>query len=531
MKKILFISIINICLLIFNSFSQQAPLFQWQKSLGGSNNEEVSSIKQTQDGGYIICGYTKSNDTDVSGNHDTATADCWIVKTDNTGNIQWQKCFGGSNDDRALSIIQDTDGNYVFAGWTNSNDYDVSGNHDTTGLIADAWVVKTDSAGNILWQKCLGGTLFDYAQSIQQTDVGIYAVAGWTTSNNGDVSGNHGNADFWMFMLDDSGNFLWQKCIGGSNNDYANDIKQTSDGGFLLSGATFSNDNDFTGNHNPTGNYPDMGVVKFDATLNMIWAQCFGGNKYDYGTTCIQTNDGGFLASGLTYSNNGNVSGNHDPSGLTSDSWTIKLSSTGILQWQKCLGGNSNEVTNQAIQTYNGNYVLGCGAWSNGGDVAGNHGSSEAWLVEIDSSGNFEWQRCLGGSLSEYGYSVIQTNDSGFAFAGFSQSVDGDATFNNGANDFWVVKLGNNNFTGVYDQEFSNSTFSIYPNPAEELLNISFFKSLLHYSIRDASGKIILTGKIKPGQINLDVSILSKGFYLIVLENEKQRMIYKFIKQ
>ena len=132
-----------------------------------------------------------------------------------------------------------------MAGYTFSNDGDVSGNHGAY----DYWVVKLNSSGDILWQICLGGTNVDVAYSIQQTSDGGFIVAGYTCSNEGDVSGNHGNSDYWVVKLNSSGTIEWQKCLGGTDGDYAYSIQQTSDGGFIVAGLTGSNDGDVSGNH------------------------------------------------------------------------------------------------------------------------------------------------------------------------------------------------------------------------------------------------------------------------------------------
>jgi hypothetical protein len=168
---------------------------EWQKSLGGSNDDIPFSITQTIDGGYIIAGNSSSNDGDVSGNH--GYVDCWIVKINSIGIIEWQKSLGGSNQDFVYSIIQISDGSYIIAGNSSSNDGDVSGNHGSL----DCWMVKINSSGTIIWQKSLGGTGNDIPFSIIQTIDGGYIIAGYSDSNNGDVTGNQGYEDFLIIKL------------------------------------------------------------------------------------------------------------------------------------------------------------------------------------------------------------------------------------------------------------------------------------------------------------------------------------------
>jgi hypothetical protein len=174
--------------------------------------------------------------------------------------IEWQKCLGGSDIDQALSVQQTSDGGYIVGGRSNSIDGDVTGNHGDY----DAWIVKLDTIGNMEWQKSLGGSDNDGASSIQQTFDGGYIVAGYSVSNDGDVTGNHGEGDCWIVKLDKRGNIEWQKFLGGSSSDNANSINQTSDGDYIVAGDSFSNNGDVTGNHDVARNqgYPDLWVIK-----------------------------------------------------------------------------------------------------------------------------------------------------------------------------------------------------------------------------------------------------------------------------
>jgi len=226
---------LSICLFILDAslklYSQNAPSIEWEKSLGGSNNEAAYSIQQSTDGGFIVAGYSKSDNGDVSENH--GLTDYWIVKLTSTGHIKWQKSLGGSDYDDAYSIQQTTDGGFIVAGISYSNDGDVSGNHGQ----ADYWVVKLDSSGNVQWQKSLGGSNVEVLSSVGQTTDGGFIVCGWSDSNDGDITGHHGSAgfaDYWIVKLDSVGSIQWEKSLGGSDEDYGSSVQQTSDGGFIL---------------------------------------------------------------------------------------------------------------------------------------------------------------------------------------------------------------------------------------------------------------------------------------------------------
>jgi hypothetical protein len=405
---------LSFLLILINSsiFSQQS--IQWQKCLGGTNAEIARSIQQTLDGGYIVSGYTASNNGDVSGNH--GATDFWVVKLDAKGNLQWQKCLGGTNFDDATSIQQTLDGGYIVSGYTNSNNGDVSGNHGST----DFWVVKLDTIGNLQWQKCLGGTNSDEATSIKQTSNGGFIIAGQTISNDGDVSGNHGGSDFWFIKLNSLGVIQWQKCLGGTHSDNARSTQQTSDGGFIVVGATFSNDGDVSGHH---GNW-DFWVVKLDTTGNLQWQKCLGGTDADNATSIQQTTDGGYIVSGYTASNDG--------------------------------------------------------------DVSGNQGNHDFWELKLDAIGNLQWQKCLGGTDADYAYSIQQTLDGGYILSGYTPSNNGDVTGNHGGVDTWVVKLSSIS-TGMYDDHSINQRATVYPNPASDNLVIDCgtnYTGLNGYSIR-----------------------------------------------
>ncbi len=218
------------------------PNIQWQKTYGGSAFEELYSIQQTTDGGYVTIGVTLSNNGDVSGNH--GGVDFWVVKLTESGAIQWKKAYGGSNNEWPFSLKQTNDGGYIMAGLAMSNNGDVSGNHGDR----DCWVVKLNGAGGIQWQKTLGGSGADEAFYVKQTSDNGYIVAGSSGSNDGNVSGNHGFDDAWVVKLSETGAIQWQKSLGGSSTDIARCIIQTMDGGYIMAGEWDSKDGEVSVN-------------------------------------------------------------------------------------------------------------------------------------------------------------------------------------------------------------------------------------------------------------------------------------------
>jgi len=239
----------------------------WEKTFGESYYDEAYFIQQTTDGGYIVAGVTNS--------FGAGNGDVYILKLDEDGNLVWQKTFGGEDNDGAVSIQQTSDGGYIVAGWTNSFG---------AGYF-DVYIVKLDEDGNLVWQKTFGGSGVDVAYSIQQTSDGGYIVAGWTDSFGA------GGKDVYILKLDADGNLIWQKTFGGSSDDYALSIQQTSDGGYIVAGFT-----DSFG-----AGYFDVYIVKLDEDGNLVWQKTFGGSGVDVAYSIQQTSDGGYIVAGMTY--------------------------------------------------------------------------------------------------------------------------------------------------------------------------------------------------------------------------------------
>jgi uncharacterized repeat protein (TIGR02543 family) len=423
------------------------PGIQWQKSLGGAISEDAQSIQQTFDGGYIVAGWSLSNDGDVTGNQ--GGVDYWVVKLNTSGNIQWEKSIGGSNYDEAYSIQQTSDGGYIVAGASGSNDGDINGVDHGGG---DYWVAKLGADGNIQWEKSLGGSGTDSAQSIQQTSDGGYIVAGWSYSNDYEVNGgNHGASDFWVVKLNTGGAIQWQKSLGGLGYDYAHAIQQTSDGGYIVAGESNSNDGDVMGNHGGS----DYWVVKLDTVGNIQWEKSLGGSGSDGAFSIQQTSDGGNVVAGYSSSNDGNVTGNHGGY----DYWVVKLDTVGNIQWEKSLGGSGFDSARSIQQTSDGGYIVAGSSTSNNGDVNGNHGANDFWAVKLDAVGNIQWGKSIGGSGYENAKSIQQTSDGSYIIAGDSDSTDGDITGNHGNSDFWVVKL--SWYTVTFDSQGGSSVTAL----------------------------------------------------------------------
>ncbi|HUH34828.1 MAG TPA: T9SS type A sorting domain-containing protein [Moheibacter sp.] len=476
----------------------QAPEIEWQKSYGGSKADWGKAIQQTTDGGYIVAGYGNSDDGDVTGH--IRSLDFWIVKLNDVGNIEWQKSLGGSSMDILRAIQQTFDGGYIIAGSSYSNDEDVSGNHGHF----DYWIVKLNNSGNIEWQKSLGGSDADEAYDIKQTTDGGYIVAGASFSSDGDLNENFGSSDYWIVKLNNLGNIEWQKSLGGSDSDAARSIQQTVDGGFVVAGYSYSNDGDVSGNHGGI----DFWVVKIDELGSIEWQRALGGTDSDSPRSIQQTVDGGFVVAGYSYSNDGDVSENKGGG----DYWIVKLDELGNTQWQKAYGGSKDDWGNAIQQTLDGGYIVVGESQSNDGDITDNRGDFDYWIVKLNNSGNKEWQKSLGGSGPEHADAIHQTLDGGYIMVGISGSNDGDVSGNHGNYDYWVVKLGPDK---LVVSEVDAVTFAIYPNPVKDILTIENLFPKTELVITNLNGEIIYKTTAKNTIETINVSHFSAGVYFI----------------
>ena len=502
--------------LCFYCAKAQVPAIQWQKALGGTADDFGYAIQTTPDGGYVVAGSSSSTNGDVTGNH--GGKDYWVVKLNAVGNLQWQKSIGGSNNEEARAIQTTSDGGYIVVGYSLSTNGDVTGNHGNE----DYWVVKLDATGNMQWQKSLGGSGADIAYSVQSTSDGGYLVAGNSISNNGNVTGNHGFTDYWVVKLNSLGDIQLQKTFGGSGFDHAFSIVTTSDGGFVVAGDSNSLDSDVTGNHTSQ----DFWIVKLDSAANIQWQKSLGGYNADIAYGIQVSTDGGYLVAGKGGSTDGDITASH---GFSPDYWVVKLDNSGNLQWQKSLGGTNYEQAQTLRATSDGGCVVGGYSYSTDGDVTGNHGNYDYWIVKLDASGNLQWQKSLGTILNDTANSIQTTADGGYVVAGYTNGGGGDVTGNHGFTDYWVVKLA----PDVLDISVGEKTsLVIYPNPVCDVLQIQNPNNI---TIKSAK-VIALNGKVVYEEIiqntnTIHVENLAKGVYILEVYSGEEKYVSKFVKE
>jgi hypothetical protein len=490
---------------------QGAPAIEWQKGLGGGGVDQARDIKQCFDGGYIVAGFTTSTNGDVGQFY--GGYDYWVVKTNDVGVIEWQKSFGGDSHDWASSVQQTADSGFIVAGYTISNNGQVTGHHGDF----DYWVVKLDNAGNIQWQKALGGSGIDHARSIIQTTDGGYMVAGSSWSIQGDVTGNHGSDDYWIVKLSDSGILEWQKMYGGENSDLCYSIQQTADGGYIAAGSTNSTNGDVTGHH---GDY-DYWIVKLDSVGTIQWQKTLGGTGDDQAYSIEQTTDGGYIVAGMTSSLDGDVTNLRG----AYDYWVVKLSAVGAIEWKRALGGTGVDNAYAVKQTNDGGYVVAGYSNSTNENITNPIGNHDYWVIKLNHAGTVLWQKSMGGTAIDQAYAMDLTADGGCIVAGFSTSYDIDLTWSQGNGDYWIVKLVAP-VSGINEQADAFKT-SVFPNPAGNQINVQSDEPIKSIALYDNLGKLIQT-EYTP---SFSISYLSSGLYSLRVITEKGTKTLGFIKE
>ncbi|MEI2674903.1 MAG: T9SS type A sorting domain-containing protein [Chitinophagaceae bacterium] len=333
---------------------------QWDLTLGGSGNDFLTCLDNTTDGGFILGGWSKSGISGVKTSPNYGFGgDYWIIKLSGAGVIEWQKSIGGNSIDELYSIEQTLDGGYILGGTSSS---DISGDKsENSDGYRDYWIVKLNSSGNIMWQHTYGGNQQDYLFDIEQTPDEGYIVGGQTYSSiSGDKTENcYGGYDYWILRLNKFGNIIWQNNIGGLGDDQLRSIQPCPDGGFIVGGFSFSNiggDKTEKSWKGPGYSTYDYWVIKLNAFGNIEWQNTIGGTNHDELSDVIATADNSYMVFGNSYSFNTGDKTIDTHGGA--DYWLIKLNYSGEILWQKVMGGIYSEFAGNIVQCNDSSYAI-----------------------------------------------------------------------------------------------------------------------------------------------------------------------------
>lgn len=401
-KKLLLSSVVLLVLVNFIFVgSVGASSEMWSRTYGGTEEDVVSSMVATSDGGYIMTGYTES--------FGASEKDVWLVKTDGEGNMVWNRTYGGPNSDYGESVQQTSDGGYIVAGytgWLEELPYDKS---DPFYIIPanrphefhfDAYVVKTDAEGNLLWNRTYSSEGDDYGHSVEQTVDGGYVITGYTRAF-GIGGGDSDDFGVWLFKIDGEGDVEWSRTYGGG---VGYSVQQTSDGGYIIGGNT----NDFL-------------LIKTDPDGYMTWNKTYDRGREDTVFSVIQTSNEGYLVAGTTRSFPERVH----------DSWVVKTDPDGDMEWNRTYGGSERDSFRSVQQTVDGGYIMAGHTSSFGLGFLGG-----AWLVKTDGDGNMLWNcTYINGEDDGGAASIVETLGGGYVVAGSTASIGA------GISDFWLFKV------------------------------------------------------------------------------------------
>lgn len=502
----------------------QVASVAWNHNYGSAQMDLCNGMSSSADQGFFMTGMIPPvpDMYDISGHHGNGQIDGWIMKTDKDGVLLWKRCLGGSASDLMAQVYGTPDSGCIAVGYGKSVDGDLSGL--SPHLSDDVYVFKMSSSGDIQWGRALGGSLSEMGTCVTGTKDGGYLIGAIGSSNDGDISGNHGGGDMLLFKLDAAGNILWQKSLGGSKDEAPARIRATSDGGYLIAGYSRSVDGDVSSNKGDA----DCWLVKIDGDGTVVWQNSFGGSKLDKATDIIETPDGGYIAVGTTSSADGDISSNHG----SEDGWVIKLSSSGSMEWQKTYGGSLPENFNQVENDGNGGYFISGSARSEDGDVRPpSHGNPDFWFVHLDNTGNFITRSCLGGVDPDKSVGFVQTADGGIVMGGGAGWASGDVSKNYGiGQDFWLVKF--QEPVSVAEHSGKRADIQVWNVPGEASY-VQFPAQCrdIQLNVLNMQGQVVgadISGTARSKRIS--VNELPEAVYLLQMIIDGEKYSYRIVK-
>lgn len=494
-----------------------------------------------------------------------------IVSAQTGPNISWQKAIGGSLEDKGLAVIKTTDNNVLFAGETKSVNGDIIGNNggidilltkmkpdgtqlwskcfgsmyneafgeiintndggfllvgktylNIPGALFNFWVCKIDIDGNLIWKKDYGGSKVDDAKSVIQTSDGGYLIIGNSFSNDGDSPGNFGDQDILAIKISADGTLQWKKNYGGPSQDSAVQVIAANNGGYLIVGNTMSNK--INGQDSPYY-WSKWLVIKINEDGSFMWFKTFTGEKMNIVSSIRKFDDNSYILFGDSDSNNEDFVGNKG----SVDLWVFKINNDASVIWKKNFGGQSTEIAGDFIIDDNKDMYFNSSSSSIDGDVINpTQMYDNYWVFKLNQNGDMQWQRSYGGSNIDFGTSICMLNNDLYLH-GRTFSNDGDISGNHGGLDMWAAKV-SKTWLSLYEDDLSKN-IEVFPTFVKNEVEIKTNENIISINIVDAVGKLVTT---KYKSINnskvLDLLYLKSGIYYINIETDKQSVTKKIIK-
>lgn len=519
--KIFLLSLISFFLLT-NTTTAQDLSINWQNNIGGTDLDVCYEVKRTPDGGYVLGCYSDSAiSEDKSENSFGGSLDFWVVKLNADGEIQWDNTIGGSDFDVLFGIAVLDDGSMVVAGESKSS---IGGDKTVASQGgSDYWVLKLDTEGNILWQNAFGGSSDDILRGFNTTADGGFLLTGHSFSGiSGDkTEANNGLEDYWVVKIDSNGVFQWDKTLGGSGIDHSWSVSEATDGSIFVGG--LSNSPISGDKTEPTMGSRDLWIAKLSSGGDLIWENTIGGDGSDVVYDMVATEDNGLVLGAMS---NSNISGDKtENSKGGSDIWMVKLNEDGNILWQKTIGGSSSDGTDGLIRIPDVGYLIASNSTSPvSGDKTEGTFSYDYWIVKVDETGNVIDQNTIQGFDIDIALGLDLAHESGYIAVGYSDSDTGldkeeDAQ---GYFDIWVTRLD----LPLNTTEFEDNTSLLtYPNPASEMLTITTTSGtpINTLSLYNSLGqKVYELDNLNGSQFQLDLNGFSSGLYVLNVETDNE---------
>jgi hypothetical protein len=517
----------------YSSYCQNMNIV-WQKVIGGIDSDAVSSIVACpNNSGYYLFGGSNSNASGEKSENSRGGVDLWLVKTDNYGDIEWEKTIGGSDGDNAIDALILNDTLFLLS----RSNSDISGDKTTVNYgSADIWLLALDLDGTILFQQNYGGNSIEFPKKLTYLKGNSLLISSESSSG---ANGNKslplkGGMDVWVLEIDKrNGSILSQFSYGTSEFDEVSRIVSDDYGNIYIMAASNGTNIDKTAVGNGS---IDIWLIKLDENFNEIDQKCFGGNNTEYGSESDILIDGDYIY--FVCSSQSDVSGNKTAprygSSITRDYWLVKLDLDLNIVWDRSFGGTNTDQSFVLQKSYNKIVIGGFSrsAKDTGTRTSFNYGETDIWMVIVDENGNEIAQQSYGGSSFDSCTSFIEDGLGNLIIAGTSQSpISGNKTLaSKGGSDYWLLKINAIQPLNTINHKHTIK-LSAYPNPTSEMVEILSNEPIEAIEIFDITGKVLYNVSFDnlSNQVKLNVSHLTSGVYFVKASSKKGNRIIKLV--
>jgi hypothetical protein len=499
----------------------------WEKSLGGKHADYLFDAVPTADYGFLLAGSSLSGKTGKKTEANIGDLDYWLWKMNEKGELEWQKSFGGNGSDLLQSIKLTRDAGFILVGTSDS----AKGLHkkDSCRGKEDIWILKLNAQGGEEWQKTIGGSSQEMVNTVAETSDGGYIIGASSSSDkSGEKEADgRGAMDYWIIKLDNKGKIEWQKTYGGIFNDFLKNIEPTYDGGYIVGG--YSNSPESKDKTEKNYGIGDYWIIKLDNKGEIVWQKTIGGDKDDQLQTIIQTKEGDYLLGGNSNSGISNYKSASNTSGT--DFWVIKLDKTGEISWQETYNFGKLDILTSIVEEKEGTFILAGFAKSEvaGSKKQDKEDINDYAIIKIKPNGEEIWKKTVGSAGEEIMQKVIVTRDGGYLLTGTSNGkASRDKKSTVGSNDFWVVKLKNEKKTKEEKaaiEAFPNPTTQF----TNVIIGYEYEKGTC--AVYDLGGRQLQRFDIaKERTIPVDLGNLPQGIYIIEINTDVQKDGVKVMK-